>query len=77
MRTATQTPWWQRVATGVRVQMTLQKRTVLDLSRELNRAPSYVSIRLHGHKPFKMDEIESTAAWLDVTVESLASEVQV
>lgn len=77
MRTVTETAWWQRVATGVRVQMTLQNRTVIDLSRLLDRAPSYVSRRLHGHKPFQMNEIEDTANWLGVTVESLAKEVQV
>ena len=77
MDTATGLAWWQRVAEGVRVELLTQRRTVRDLCALLGRGTNYVSRRLNGHEPFKMDEIETTAEWLGVTVESLAGKARI
>lgn len=71
METATEPAWWQRVADGVRVELFTQRRTVRELCAHLGRGTNYVSLRLNGHEPFKMSEIEAAAEWLGVSIESL------
>jgi len=74
METVTEQAWWQKVATGVRAQLAIQRRTSVDLAAVLGRGTNYVSLCINGKKPFKLDEIEKAAAWFGVSVESLAKE---
>lgn len=76
METATKMAWWQQVATGVRVQLTIQRRTVTDLATAMGRGRPYVSRRVNGKEPFDLDEIDFVANWLGVSVESLPAEVR-
>ncbi len=74
METATKTAWWQQIATGVRMQLFVQRRTITDLATAMGRGRPYVSRRVNGKEPFGLDEIEDVAKWLGVSVKSLSGE---
>lgn len=42
-----------------------------DLARRLNRAQSYVSVRLNGHKSWTLDEVDQIAKILDIEVDQI------
>lgn len=66
--------WWERVAEGVRIELAVQRRDQAELAAAIGRSRNYVSLRVNGKAPFKLDEIEAAAAWLGVDLESLAAE---
>lgn len=41
------------------------------LGRDLNRAQSYVSVRLNGHKSWTVEEVDQIAALLDIDVHDI------
>lgn len=71
----TEQSWADRVAEGVRVELARRRLDQSDLATALGRSRNYVSRRLNGHYPFKLDEIEAAADWLGVPLASLAAEV--
>lgn len=68
----TEPKWWERIAEGVRMELHKQRRPQAGLAAAIGRSRNYVSIRVNGREPFKLDEIESAAAWLGVGVDDLA-----
>ena len=68
------TAWWERIAEGVRMELARQRKDQADLATAIGRSRNYVSLRVNGRAPFKLDEIEAAAEWLGVDVASLASE---
>lgn len=74
---STEQSYWQRTAAGVRAELGRQRRDVKDLATVLNRSRNYVSLKVNGHKPFDLDEIEAIAAWLEVPVASFSEKASV
>lgn len=73
-RMGTDRKWWERVAEGIRVELARQQKDRNELAAVLGRGRNYVSVRVNGKLPFKLDEIETAAEWLGVDVTSLAAE---
>lgn len=71
----TESTWWERIAEGVRMELAKQRRNQAGLASAIGRSRNYVSIRVNGKQPFKLDEIETAATWLGVEVNDLAGTV--
>lgn len=67
--------WWERIAEGVRVELARKRFDQGQLAAAIGRSRNYVSLRVNGHAPFKLDEIEAAAEFLGVTVDDLAGTV--
>lgn len=67
--------WWERIAEGVRMELAKQRLDQSALAREIGRSRNYVSLRVNGKAPFKLDEAEAVAAWLGVGMDELAGKV--
>jgi transcriptional regulator with XRE-family HTH domain len=71
----TETPYWRRIAEGVRIELTRQRRNQGELAEAIGRSRNYVTLRVNGHAPFNLDEIEAAAKFLGVDMDALAGEV--
>lgn len=71
----TELTWWERIAEGVRMELAKQRLDQSALAREIGRSRNYVSLRVNGKAPFKLDEAEAVAAWLGVGMDELAGKV--
>ncbi|MFL2002270.1 helix-turn-helix domain-containing protein [Microbacterium sp. A1-JK] len=71
----TETPFWKRIAEGVRVELARQRIDQGQLAAAIGRSRNYTSTRVNGHAPFKLDEIEAAANFLRVDLDTLAGKV--
>ncbi|MDF2991858.1 MAG: hypothetical protein K0S37_2372 [Microbacterium sp.] len=66
--------WWQRIAEGVRVELVRQRLDQGQLATAIGRSRNYVSLRVNGKAPFKLDEAEAAADFLGKDLEALAAQ---
>ncbi len=62
------------VAAEVRAEMGRQRKSQDDLADVLGIARSVISLRLNGHRPFKLAEVELLADYFGVPLTSLIRE---
>jgi transcriptional regulator with XRE-family HTH domain len=59
------------VAAEIRAEMGRQRKSQDDLADVLGIARSVISLRLNGHRPFKLAEVELLADYFGVPITSL------
>jgi transcriptional regulator with XRE-family HTH domain len=62
------------VAAEIRAEMGRQRKSQDDLADVLGIARSVISLRLNGHRPFKLAEVEQLADYFGVPITSLIRE---
>ena len=64
-------PFAAAIAAAVRSVVAGKDMSGSELARRLNRAQSYVSYRLNGHKSWTIDEVEQIAAILNIEADDV------
>jgi transcriptional regulator with XRE-family HTH domain len=62
------------VAAEIRAEMGRQQKSQEDLADVLGTARSVISLRLNGHRPFKLDEVQRLADYFGVPITALIRE---
>ncbi|HEY8590684.1 MAG TPA: helix-turn-helix domain-containing protein [Naasia sp.] len=61
----------ERVAANLRAEMAAQRKSTLDLARELHVGHRAATRRWNGEQPIGLNELSVIAKWLDVPVSAL------
>jgi transcriptional regulator with XRE-family HTH domain len=64
----------ETVAAEIRAEMARQHKNQWDLAECLGITRSVISLRLNGHRPFKLTEVELLADYFGVPITSLIRE---